>query len=516
MENNEGLTGIQVKDLNVTIGGVPLLRSLSFDLRAGEFLAVVGRSGSGKTLLTRAVDRLLPAGSISTGSISVDGLELSSLDDRAMDAVRGRRVAMLFQQPKRVLNSRMSVRSHLIEAMGLPPLAAHWKRKALDSRIAEMLDDVGLSDKDDVAGMLPGQLSGGMAQRVMLAIALAADPGYILADEPTSSLDPILKSEVMALLRRKQRERDLGVLFITHDIASIERSADRIIVINEGMIVEEGTRQELFASAQHPVTRELLHAAEVPVRARLREHKSVIVEAQGVSRSFGRRRRRIALYPTNVALEEGEILGVLGRSGSGKSTFARILANLDIPSTGTVTRGDGQGSSTRVTLIAQEPYSSFDPTLTLRESLSAAVSGLSRDAADERIREAVTQVGLPWELLKRLPARCSGGQLQRMAIARALLVDPQVLICDESTSALDSVAQRHILDLLLELNEVMGLALIVISHDLDVIRYVSDRVAVFYEGEVVEDRPLAEFLSTPKHPYSKRLVALSKDSGTEV
>ncbi|WP_080796713.1 ABC transporter ATP-binding protein [Corynebacterium pacaense] len=280
------------------------------------------------------------------------------------------------------------------------------------------------------------------------------------------------------------------------------------------MIVEQGTPRDLFASARQEVTRALLHGAEVTVRARGRDHTPVILNTEGISHSFGRRRKRIALRTMTLTFEEGEVLGVLGRSGSGKSTFARIIAGLDTPSTGTVVREWADGTPTKVALIAQEPYSSFDPTLTLRDSLGAAVSGLPADTADERIRGAVARVGLPPELLDRIPARCLGGQLQRMSIARALLVDPRVLICDESTSALDSVAQRHILDLLLHLNETMDLALIVISHDLDVISYVSDRVAVFHEGEVVEDRPLTEFLAAPAHPYSRRLVALSAEPGS--
>ncbi|HJX80186.1 ABC transporter ATP-binding protein [Glutamicibacter sp.] len=492
-------------DLSVSTGEKSLLFKARGALRAGELVAVVGRSGSGKTLLTKAIIGLLPQSLQTEGQILLDGQRLDQLTDKAMDAVRGRRISMLFQQPKRVMNPRLTIRAHLLEAIG----ARGWNQaREHEDQVLSMLEEVGLSPAADVASKRPDQLSGGMAQRAMLAIALAADPEFILADEPTSSLDSILKSEVLQLLRRKQLERGVGVLFITHDIATVQHIADRVVVVSDGQIVDHCPTAQIFSKDRHAKTRELVEAALPAQREPRTEGSECLLESVAASKNYTRRAKGpAALKPTTLRLHSGQVLGVVGRSGSGKSTFARLLAGLEKPTTGQIINQHQPENATRVQIIAQEPYSSFDPRLSLRTSLSAAVHRLPESQASERIARAMVQVGLSEDLLDRTPGQCSGGQLQRMAIARALLTEPQVLICDESTSALDSVAQRHILDLLLELREKMGLSLVVISHDMEVIRYVSDDVAVFFEGELVEHRPLADFLSKARHQHSKELVA---------
>ncbi|MBF6670500.1 ABC transporter ATP-binding protein [Glutamicibacter sp. FBE19] len=492
-------------DLSVSSGQKLLLSSARGALRSGELVAVVGRSGSGKTLLTKAIMGLLPEQLQAEGQVLLDGQRLDQLGDKAMDQVRGRRISMLFQQPKRVMNPRMTIRAHLLEAMG----AHGWGKARLhEPRVLALLEEVGLFPAAQVAGKRPDQLSGGMAQRAMLAIALAADPEFILADEPTSSLDSILKAEVLQLLRRKQQERGVGVLFITHDIASIQHIADRVVVVSDGLIVDQCPTAQIFSKDRHAKTRELVEAALPAPREPRTETSGCLLEAVEASKNYTRRAKgQAALKPTSLCLHGGQVLGVVGRSGSGKSTFARLLAGLEQPTTGRIITEHNGDAATRVQVIAQEPYSSFDPKLAIRTSMSAAVHRLPVEQARERMAQAMSQVGLPEGLLERRPGQCSGGQLQRLAIARALLTNPQVLICDESTSALDSVAQRHILDLLLELRDKMGLSLVVISHDMDVIRYASDDVAVFYEGELVEHRPLNDFLTNAEHQHSKDLVA---------
>ncbi|UUX58701.1 ABC transporter ATP-binding protein [Glutamicibacter halophytocola] len=492
-------------DLSVSSGQKLLLSKARGALRSGELVAVVGRSGSGKTLLTKAIMGLLPEQLQAEGQVLLDGQRLDQLGDKAMDQVRGRRISMLFQQPKRVMNPRMTIRAHLLEAMG----SHGWgKARQHEHQVLALLEEVGLFPAAQIAGKRPDQLSGGMAQRAMLAIALAADPEFILADEPTSSLDSILKAEVLQLLRRKQQERGVGVLFITHDIASIQHIADRVVVVSDGQIVDQCPTAQIFSKDRHAKTRELVDAALPALREPRTRSSGCLLESVEASKNYTRRAKgQAALKPTSLRLHGGQVLGVVGRSGSGKSTFARLLAGLEQPTTGHIITKHKDEVDTRVQVIAQEPYSSFDPRLAIRTSMSAAVHRLPVEQARERMAQAMIQVGLPEELLERRPGQCSGGQLQRLAIARALLTNPQVLICDESTSALDSVAQRHILDLLLELRDKMGLSLVVISHDMDVIRYASDDVAVFYEGELVEHRPLNDFLANAEHQHSKDLVA---------
>ncbi|PRA00242.1 ABC transporter ATP-binding protein [Arthrobacter sp. MYb224] len=503
---------LEIIELSVSAGKKSLLSKVSCSVRAGELVAVVGRSGSGKTLLTKAIMGLLPAQLRAEGEILLGGERIDQLDDRGMDVVRGRRIGMLFQQPKRVMNPRLTVRAHLLEALG-----AHGAGKArkYEAQVEALLHEVGLAPAAEVAGKRPDQLSGGMAQRAMLAIALAGNPEFILADEPTSSLDSILKSEVLELLRRKQQERGLGILLITHDIVSVRHIADRIVVVSDGEIIDQCPTAMIFSKDRHAKTRELVDATQAGPRQRREISSGCILEARSAGKNYTRRAKgRAALEPTTLRLHAGEILGVVGRSGSGKSTFARLLAGLEKPTSGQILNHHEHITPNAVQVIAQEPFSSFDPALTLRKSLSAAVHRLPVLEATKIVENAMTQVGLPQQLLDRKPGQCSGGQLQRMAIARALLVAPQVLICDESTSALDSVAQRHILDLLLELRDRLGLCLVVISHDMDVIRYVSDNVAVFYEGELVEHRSLDDFLASAEHEHSQDLVAaLSASSG---
>ncbi|MFJ2618416.1 ABC transporter ATP-binding protein [Glutamicibacter sp. NPDC087344] len=498
-------------DLCVTSARKSLLSTVSGSLQAGELVAVVGRSGSGKTMLTKAIMGLLPAQLELTGQVVLDGQRIDQLKSQDMDQVRGQRIGMLFQQPKRVLNPRLSIRAHMLEALG----AYGWGKSRLhEAKIHSLLEEVGLFPAAEIAGKLPDQLSGGMAQRAMLAIALAADPDFILADEPTSSLDSTLKAEVLQLLRSKQQERSLGVLLITHDISSIRSIADRVVMVSDGAIVDQCSTTELFAEDRHPLTQELVQASLPATHPGREVSATALLQSVEAGKNYTRKAKGpAALAPTTLTLHTGEILGVVGRSGSGKSTFARLLAGLEKPSTGQIIAPEGTTEIPAVQVISQEPYASFDPRLPLRTGLLAAVHRLPAEQATDEIMQALAKVGLPPELLERKPGQCSGGQLQRMSIARALLVKPQVLICDESTSALDSVAQRHILDLLLELREQLGVGLVVISHDLEVIRYVSDSVAVFFEGRLVEHRSLGDFLSSPEHPHSKDLVAALDRSG---
>ncbi len=497
--------GLEIASLTVsTASGEMILDDVNLRVAPGELVAVVGRSGSGKTMITRAILALLPRGLHATGAIHLDGRELTALNDRDMDFVRGARIGMLFQQPKRVLNPRMPVGRQVREALRA---RGRTNRTHESSEVRRLLAEVGLHDPARVTKLRPGQLSGGMAQRVMMAIAIAAGPGILLADEPTSSLDSILKAQTLELIRQEQRARGLGVLLITHDFGSVSQIADRVVVLDGGRVIEEGATASLLAAPIHPITRELIAASTPAAAADKPFGGEVLARLQNVSRSFPPSRNpTIALSNVNLVIRRGEVLGVLGHSGSGKSTFARLLARMDRPDSGTVTLSSDAAKPTATQIILQEPFGSFDPRLTLRESLRAPLHRSDRDSADALVDAAVNEVGLDLHLLERMPSGCSGGQLQRLAIARALIVNPLMLICDESTSALDTVAQRHILDLMLRLRDERGITLVVISHDIEVIRYVSNTVAVFYDAELVEHAPAHEFFTSARHAHSRELI----------
>jgi peptide/nickel transport system ATP-binding protein len=496
-------------------GSRRLLAGVSLAVDPGEFVALVGSSGSGKTLTAMSCLRLLPPQlQIAGGSIRLGGLDLAQATEPELNKVRGGRLGMLFQQPKRMFNPNRTIGNHLKEPLRLH--AGLRGRKARDKAV-ELLAEVGFADPAKGIRAYPHQLSGGMAQRAMTALALAGQPDMLLADEPTSALDKVLERQVLQLLDRERRERGLGILYITHNLASVAAYADRVLVMNSGSIVESGPTGELLTRPKTDYTRDLLAAAQLAPETRRRpspaEREVLVLDKVG--KRFGRRRGATVLEDVSLTLRRGEILGVLGQSGSGKSTLAKAIVGLDEASAGAITRHlDGTGSDrpTAVQLVFQEPHNAFDPRMTLRASLEAplrALPGLTPAQRAGRIAAAMREVELDAGLLDRRPGHCSGGQLQRATIARALLLDPQVLICDEATSALDALTQRTILNLLLRLQREHNLSLIVISHDMDVVRYMCDRVAVLLQGKVVEVAETRDFFAAPRHPHSRSLVDAS-------
>ena len=490
----------------------PLLAGVSLTVDPGEFVALVGSSGSGKTLTSMSCLRLLPPQlEITGGSIRLGELDITRAAEPDLNAARGGRLGMLFQQPKRMFNPNRTIGSHLREPLRLH--AGLRGRKARDKAV-ELLEEVGFTDPARGIRAFPHQLSGGMAQRAMTALALAGQPEMLLADEPTSALDKVLERQVLQLLDRERRQRGLGILYITHNLASVAAHADRVLVMNAGRIVEAGPAAELLTRPRTDYARDLLAAAQLAPESRRRPspaERDVLV-LDRVHKRFGR--SGTVLDDVSLSLRRGEILGVLGQSGSGKSTLAKAIVGLDAASSGTITRqlDGGTGRSTAVQLVFQEPHSAFDPRMTLRASLEAPLlvrRDLSPGQRDERVTAALQEVELDPSLLDKRPGQCSGGQLQRATIARALLLEPQVLICDEATSALDALTQRTILNLLLRLQREHNLSLIVISHDMDVVRYMCDRVAVLLEGKVVEVAQTRDFFAAPQHPHSRSLVGAS-------
>ncbi len=559
----------------------PLLSGVGLSVAPGEFVALVGASGSGKTMTALSVLGLLPPRiHVQSGSIRLGGTDLLKADDKELNRIRGRRLGMLYQQPKRMFNARMTIGSHLAE-----PLKLHrgMRGRQARERALELLADAGFDDPARCARAYPHQLSGGMAQRAMLALAMAGQPELLLADEPTSALDKVLERQILGLIDTQRRQHGLGVLYITHDLATVSAFADRVVVMDGGRVQESGPARTVLDSPRTTFTRDLLAAsaltaartpavgtpAGTPVRTpvwipvqsllqtpaartpaagtsantprtgtplrtsvRLPVRRPVASAAESaaprtiltldeVTKRFSSNGRgaRPALAGVSLSLREGEILGVLGQSGSGKSTLARLLVGVETPDRGSITRsirtGDGGAGEvgTAVQLVFQEPHDAFDPRMALRASLEAPLLRRRDCTPDQRrdlIHKTVRDVELEPDLLDRYPGQCSGGQLQRLTIARALLLDPAVLICDEATSALDAVTQRKVLDLLLRLHSDRRLSLIMISHDMNLIRYMSHRVAVLYQGALVELARTTDFFANPSHGHSRQLVAAAR------
>ncbi|WP_458109513.1 ABC transporter ATP-binding protein [Arthrobacter sp. R3-55] len=504
-----------IEDLTVlgSDAGRPVLSGVSLNVRPGEFVALVGGSGSGKTMTARSVLQLLPQQlRIASGSIHVGSVDVTRAPEAELNRIRGGRLGMLFQQPKKMFNPNKTIRAHLREPLGLH---AGLRGTAAEAKVLELLDEVGFDDPLWGAKAYPHQLSGGMAQRAMTAMALAGQPGILLADEPTSALDKVLERQILQLLDRERNQRGLGILYITHNLASVAAFADRVLVMDAGTIVESGTTEEVLGSPKVPYTQRLLDASNLLPSGSVKQlpREAGVLTLNGVVKNFGRgrRRRSPALDAVSLELKKGEILGVLGQSGSGKSTLARAIVGLDQLSGGSITRSlsaERLNDPTAVQLVFQEPHDAFDPRMTLRASLEAPLPRrLPAGEKASRLKKAMTEVELDPELLDRRPGQCSGGQLQRITIARALLLEPEVLICDEATSALDALTQRTILDLLQRLHGDRGLSLMMITHDMDVVRHMCQRVAVLYQGRLVELTDTDKFFTDPQHQHSKDLVS---------
>ncbi len=499
-------------------GGRPILSGIDLTVAPGEFVALVGASGSGKTLTAMSVLGLLPPQvHRDAGTIRLGGTDLTRAGEAELNRVRGGRIGMLYQQPKRMFNPRRTIGEHLRE-----PLRLHAGLRGTQARARtlELLAEVGFEDPRWCARAHPHQLSGGMAQRAMVALALAGRPGLLLADEPTSALDTVLERQILELIDRERRDRGLGVLYITHNLATVSAYADRVVVMDAGRVQESGPAGTVLHQPRSACTKALLEASALTPTGTppaTRGARPVVV-LDDLTKRFGSKRRqaRPAVDRVSLDLREGEILGVLGQSGSGKSTLARLIVGLETPDSGRVTgtagtdRGGTGAAASHVQLVFQDPHDSFDPRMRLRTSLEAPLLR-HRDGTPEqrrdRIHGVVREVGLEPGLLDRYPGQCSGGQLQRLTIARALLLEPAVLICDEATSALDAVTQRTVLDLLLRLHRDRRLTLVMISHDLSVVRYMSHRVAVLFRGRLVELAETAELFTRPRHEHSKQLVA---------
>jgi microcin C transport system ATP-binding protein len=528
---------LDVRGLRVAFGDHEVVHGLDFSIAPGEKLALVGESGSGKSVSALSLLRLVTNAQIA-GQCIFDGRDLLSISERDLRAIRGQEIAMIFQEPMTALNPLMTVGEQIAEVLELKQALAHDSSM---HRAIELIAETGIPEPERCARAYPYQLSGGQRQRAMIAMALACQPKLLLADEPTTALDVSLRGQILTLLARMQEKNGMAVLLITHDLNLVRRFADRVIVMENGTIVEQGSTEAVFAKPQHAYTQKLM--ASKPVRDVLELDSlaasvgnSVVMSARDVRvgyatpkrgfRGWFKRGEFVAVKGVNFDLQSGQTLGVMGESGSGKSTLA--LAVLGLLAFQGVLQVNGQtwGADAarnkalrrQVQVVFQDPFSSLSPRMTVEEIVGEGLlvhePALSPKQRRLRVCDALIDVGLGAahdetmaKTLRRYPHEFSGGQRQRLAIARALIIQPMMLILDEPTSALDVTVQKQVLQLLQSLQRSRGLSYLLITHDVDVIRAMAHQVLVMKDGQVVESGPVHQVLTDPQHEYTRILVS---------
>ncbi|WP_123691496.1 ABC transporter ATP-binding protein [Allostella humosa] len=498
---------------------------IALTIARDEVLCVVGESGSGKSLTAHAVLGLVPKGLAVTGSIRFEGRELLGMAEAERRRLRGSRMAMIFQEPMAALNPVMRIGDQIGEVFRF-----HGRADRDGQRTLALLEAVGLPDPALIRHARPFQLSGGQRQRAMIAMALALDPVLLIADEPTTALDVTTQAQILALLRSIQAARSMAVMLITHDIGVVREMADRVAVMQEGRVVETGVADEVLRRPQHPYTRRLLAAVPrlQPRPDRSAELGDTILEGRGIAKSFGGRgglfrpaRRVQAVAGVDLTLRRGEALGIVGESGSGKSTLARLIVRLIDADAGTLTLSGLDGNllklgrgrlapvRRRVQMVFQDPWGSLNPRRRVHEIVAQGLlaHGVDRRTARARVDELLALVALDPSAAERFPNEFSGGQRQRIGLARALALEPELLVADEPVSALDVSVQAQVLELLADIQRKLRLSILFITHDLRVASQVCDRIAVMRRGVVVETGPVAEVLFRPRHEYTRLLLA---------
>lgn len=528
---------LAVRGLRVAFGGKAVVHGIDFEIAAGEKIALVGESGSGKSVSALSLMRLLHEAQVGGQALyqSADGpVDLIRLPEARMRGLRGRELAVIFQEPMTALNPLFTVGDQIVEVLVSEP---GMDRARARVRAIALLAETGIPQPEQRVDAYPHQLSGGQRQRAMIAMSLACQPRLLIADEPTTALDVGLRAQILDLLDSLQQRHGMAVLMITHDLNLVRRFARRVVVMERGHVVEQGPVDQVFAQPAHPYTRALLdsrprrNVAEVPAAGKGADPHPLL-QARGLRVSYPVRRpgvrgwfRRgefVAVQGADFAVRQGETLGVVGESGSGKSTLALAALGL-LPAQGHLAIGGVPWSGRpgtdrplrqRVQVVFQDPYASLSPRMTVREivgeGLALHAPQVSRAEREERVRSTLAEVGLSPDsvpsLLDRYPHEFSGGQRQRLAIARALIVGPALLVLDEPTSALDVTVQKQVLDLLQRLQRERQLSYLLITHDVDVVRAMAHQVMVMHAGQVVEAGPVDQVLGSPVHPYTQTLV----------
>ncbi|WP_029703673.1 ATP-binding cassette domain-containing protein [Corynebacterium callunae] len=469
---------LKVENLNI---GPGLVKNISFDIAPGERVGLIGESGSGKSLTALTIMGLtdLPH----TGTTTLDG--------EASWTHRGKRIAMIFQEPMTALNPLMRVGNQITEIMQVHGVS----KKDAQARMKKMLLDVALPER--VARAYPHELSGGQRQRALIAMAMANDPEVLICDEPTTALDVTVQKQIVELLLKLSAERGTALLFITHDLGLVAQTCARVLVMKAGEIVESGPISTVLESPQHAYTQRLLEASVLDTPEIVENYGEPVVEVSEVSRHY---KKTTALDAVSVTVRKGERLGIVGGSGSGKTTLLKLLAGLDKPSSGTIKVAGG------TQMVFQDPQSSLDPRMKIRDIVAETLIGWPAAEKIARVKEVLSQVGLGEESLDKYPHEFSGGQRQRISIARALAPKPAILLADEPVSALDVSVRKQVLDLLFSLISEYGITLVFVSHDLAVVRHICTSVVVMNQGEIIERGRVDLVYDNPQNDYTKLLL----------
>lgn len=503
---------------------ITLVDNVSFTLAAGGFHGLVGESGSGKTMIANAIAGLLPEGLDAAGRIGLGGLNLLETGAVAARDIQNAHIGYVFQNPKAALNPRLTVGQQLRESL---PRDVRRDEAAALKRALFLLDEVGIPMAYERLAAYPHELSGGLAQRIVIAMALARDPQILIADEPTTALDMTIQAQILDLISAIQSQRHFGVLLITHDMGIIYDRADEVTVLSQGRIVESGPKTKIFNMPSAPETRNLIEGAlldqALPPAEDAPATSGTVYSIRNMGKTFGAGTRAgtllKALDDISLDIHRGRSLGIVGESGSGKSTLARILLGLETPDSGRIAY-DGEDIATlsrerrkqwrhSIQFVFQDHWASLNPHHSIFESIAEPLraEGMSRALRAERVFAVMRDVALPEQLAFRRPSQLSGGQLQRAAIARALAVHPKVLVADEPVASLDVTVQAKILQLLEDLKSEFGINYVIISHDLRIVKRISQDVIVMKDGAIVERGTTHDIFSNPQHAYTRKLLA---------
>ncbi|RUT81843.1 MULTISPECIES: dipeptide ABC transporter ATP-binding protein [unclassified Mesorhizobium] len=524
---------LDIENLSLTIGDTQILRGVELSIAPGEVMGLVGESGSGKSMTALTVMQLLPHAARATGRVTFDGIDILTASEDQMCALRGDDIGMVFQEPMTALNPVKTIGEQVAEGI-------RWHTKAsraeAEDRARKMLDRVGLPSAKFPMSRYPHELSGGQRQRVVIAIACALKPKLLIADEPTTALDVVLQAQILDLLRDLVAESRMGLLLISHDLAVVTEMADRITILRRGEVMEAGDTARTLSEQLHPYTRQLAQASmHVPARARPHgiETSRPLLQVESVTRDYPGRRTSLfkrapgirAVDDVSLSMAPGQSVALVGRSGCGKSTLARMILALDRPTSGTIrfhgetvtgkSEAELKPARRDMQVVFQDPYGSFDPRQKVEKLVAEPLHVLekqpTRTERREMVAHALHEVGLGISDMDKYPHEFSGGQRQRLSIARAIITRPKLVVADEPVSALDVSIRAQILDLFAELNQKLGIAYLFITHDLTVARAITDEVLVMHDGKVVERGKTSEVLDHPQSEAAKALVTAAPD-----